>query len=400
MPFIIIRTLISIWIAHFLVDFMIGIWAIYKTIAHLDLFLAGLISGFAAFVGEGMQIFFGPLSDKGWRKQLICIGLVVTAASALMSYTTNYWVLLFLFSVTCLGSGAFHPAAVSLAGALTPNHKSLMITIFASGGALGLASSQMIFSHFHAALNGNTLVLIVPTAILALALTVYGLKGMQQFSVVRTSETVNLRALFAQFKIRNLRLLYIAQVCNQTLFWGTIFLLPDALICKGYDNWLCHGGGHLFLILGGAFMMVPSGYLADKYSARTVLLVSTLGAMSMFYLFLFSPVMNNYIFITIVFLMGAFLGTINPVLIAFGNRIAPENPGMVSTLLMGMAWCVAEGLGQGGGGFITKFFLVHGPIYALGILGFFYIVGLWTTSCLPCLKNDEIKQPLPHNSSV
>lgn len=397
MPFVIIRTLIALWLAHFLVDFMIGIWAIYKTIAHLDLFLAGIISGMAAFVGEGMQIFFGPLSDRGWRKQLICIGLLVTAASALMSYTTDYWMLFLLFSATCLGSGAFHPAAVSLAGALTPHRKSLMITIFASGGAFGLACSQMVFTHFYHVLDGNTLVLIVPTALLTFGLIIYGLRGIQQFSPVRTVETVNLRTLFAQFKVRNLRLLYIAQVCNQTLFWATIFLLPDALICKGYDSWLCHGGGHLFLILGGAFMMIPSGYLADKYSPRTVLLVVLVGAMLAFYVFLYFPVMDPLAFIALVFILGACLSTVNPVLIAFGNRIAPENPGMVSTLLMGMAWCLAEGLGQSGGGFITKFFDEHGPIYALGILGVFYIIGIWATALLPNLKKDEIKAQLSHN---
>ncbi len=60
MSFVAIRSLIFLALAHFLVDFMIGIWAIYKTIAHLDLFLAGVISGVGAFIGEGMQIFFGP----------------------------------------------------------------------------------------------------------------------------------------------------------------------------------------------------------------------------------------------------------------------------------------------------------------------------------------------------
>ena len=389
MPFIIIRTLISLWLAHFLVDFMIGIWAIYKTIAHLDLFVAGMISGLGAFCGEGMQIFFGPMSDKGWRKQLICFGLLITAASSFMSYTTDYWLLFLLFSATCLGSGAFHPSAVSLAGALTPNRKALMITIFASGGSFGLAFSQLVFSHFYHLLNGNTYMFMLPTALLAISLFLYGLRGMQQFSVVHSSKTVNLRTLFAQFKVRNLRLLYIAQVCNQTLFWATIFLLPDALICKGYDSWICQGGGHLFLILGGASMMIPAGYLADKYSPKAVLLATFLGSLITFYVFLAFPTLNNIAFVSLIFTLGALMGTINPVLIAFGNRIAPENPGMVSTLLMGMAWCLSEGIGQGGGGYITKFFSEHGPVYALGILGIFYLIGIWAITLLPNLKKDQ-----------
>lgn len=389
MPFIIIRTLASLWLAHFLVDFMIGIWAIYKTMAHLDLFLAGLISGVGAFLGEGMQIFFGPMSDRGWRKQLICIGLIVTTASAWMAYTTNYWMLLIFFIATCLGSGAFHPSAVSLAGALTPNRKALMITIFASGGSIGLALSQLVFSHFYVFSNGNTGILIIPTLILATVMVFYSLKGIQKFSPTHSSHEVNLKALFGLFKRRNLRLLYIAQVCNQTLFWATIFLLPDTLICKGYDSWICHGGGHLFLILGGAAMMIPSGYLADKYSPRFVLLVITVGAMVAFYTFLLFPILDTSHFIVLIFILGAFLATVNPVIIAFGNLLAPESPGMVSAFLMGMAWCVSEGLGQSGGGLITRFFDDHAPVYALGILGVFFIVGIIATFLLPHTKKEK-----------
>lgn len=383
MSFIVIRTLFFLWLTHFLVDFMIGIWAIYKTLAHLDLFLAGLISGLGAFLGEGMQIFFGPLSDKGWRKYLICAGLVLTAASVFLSYFTSYWMFLVLFSATCLGSGAFHPSAVSLAGAMTPHRKALMITIFASGGSLGLAFSQMVFTHFHKILDGHTVVLLIPTALVFIALIFYGLKGMERFATTHSSHEVNLKELFGMFKVRNLRLLYIAQVCNQTIFWATIFFLPDALMCKEHDSWICHGGGHFFLILGGAIMMIPSGYLSDRYSPRLVLIVTTIGAMLTYYIFLFYPILDNMTLLSLIFILGAFLGTVNPVLIAFGNFLVPQSPGMVSAFLMGMAWCISESLGQGGGGLLTKFFDDKAPIYALGIMGIFYIIGLISTILLP-----------------
>ncbi len=73
------------------------------------------------------------------------------------------------------------------------------------------------------------------------------LKELKNFTPLHSTKEINLKALFGMFKNRNLRLLYIAQVCNQTIFWGVIFFLPDTLICKKYDSWLCHGGGHLSL---------------------------------------------------------------------------------------------------------------------------------------------------------
>lgn len=391
MPFIIIRTLIFLSLAHFLVDFMIGIWAIYKTLAHLDLFMAGIISGAGAFLGEGMQIFFGPLSDKGWRKQLICAGVLIAASSLFLGYFTNYWMFLILYVATCLGSGAFHPSAVSLAGALTSHRKAFMITIFAAGGAFGLACSQMVFTYLHTWFNDSIGLLMIPTILLTLGLIFFGLKDSQYFTPLYPSHNINLKALFAMFKQRNLRLLYIAQVSNQTIFWATIFFLPDTLMCKGYDTWLCYGGGHLFFILGGAFMMIPSGYLSDRFSPKFILVFATFGAMVAFYMFLLFPVMNNLLFISLIFTLGAFLSTINPVIIAYGNILVPESPGMVSAFLMGMAWCISEGIGQSGGGFIANFFEEHAPVYALCILGIFYAVGIFATLLLPNAKKEVFR---------
>ncbi|KIC71801.1 Permease, major facilitator superfamily [Neochlamydia sp. TUME1] len=393
MTFFMIRPLIFIWLAHFLVDFMIGIWAMYKTLAHLDLFLAGTISAAGAFFGEGMQIFFGPLSDRGWRKQLICLGILFTAANTFLAYSTNYWILLLIYSITCVGSGAFHPAATSLAGTLTPHRKAMIIAIFASGGALGLASSQIIYTYFHSVLHGATAILILPAILLVLT-SFYGLHGIQSFTPIHSAHEVNLKALFRMFKNRNLRLLYIAQVCNQTLFWATIFLLPDTLICKGYNAWICHGGGHLFLILGGAVMMIPAGYISDRYSPKRVILWATVAAMIAFYIFLLYPTFDNITFVALIFLLGAFFATVNSVLIAFGHLLVPESPGMVSAFLMGMAWCISEGLGQGGGGLMTRFFNEHAPVYALSILGIFFIIGIMATLWLPDLEKNEIKGQL------
>ena len=87
--------------------------------AHLDLAKAGMISAGCAFVGEGLQIVFGSLSDKGYRKLLLILGLITTAASTLLAYTHSYPFIFGLFLLTCLGLGAFHPAAVSMMSEFT-----------------------------------------------------------------------------------------------------------------------------------------------------------------------------------------------------------------------------------------------------------------------------------------
>lgn len=375
-------TLLLISLGHFLVDFMIGIWPIYKSIAHLDLALAGLISGLSALAGEGLQIFFGPLSDRGYRNYLIIGGIAAACATTFLAYTSLYFYFFLIFLFTCIGSGAFHPAAASLAGGLTSSRKALFISIFAAFGGLGLASSQLIFTHFYKLLEGHTVFLAIPSLCLIAIVAFFGLSQIQTPSNQRNHH-IKIKSLLKFFYVPELRRLYIAQVCNQSLLWGFMFLLPEVLISRGHEEWVCFGGGHLCFVVGGALMMVPSGYLSDKYSPRTVLLISTLAGISLFYTFLFFPNLPSSYLLFLVFSLGALLGAINPLLVSFGNRLVPSHPGMISAFLMGLAWCIAEGLGQFGGGLLTKLFEEDAAAKALTILGAFLLIGAYMTARLP-----------------
>ncbi|MGK5594589.1 MAG: MFS transporter [Parachlamydiaceae bacterium] len=377
-----LTSVVFLWIGHFFVDFMLGIWPVYKTMAGLDLAMAGTIAASCAFLGEGLQLFFGGLCDKGYKKRLVLLGLILTTANALFIYTQNYILLFIFFFFTCMGSGAFHPAATSLVGSLTQKSKSFYIALFSSGGALGLAVSQIIFSQLYYFLEKHIVLIAVPTLILALVLLMFGYLRKEQDNEPRKTpfSTKNFKHFF---KNRELRLLYINQVCNQTIAWSAIFLLPDVLVSRGYSGMIAYGGGHLSFIIGSAIMMIPSGYLADKYSSQRVMFASTLVGMVLFYAFLFFPGLEAGTLLVILFFMGAAIGVIQPVAVAFGNILCKSNPGMVSAFLMGMVWCVSECLGPAGGGYLTRFFADDAPAKALSLIGILFIVSLVATALLP-----------------
>lgn len=390
-------TLTLLWIGHFFVDFMIGIWPVYKTLAHLDLAKAGLISAACAFIGEGLQVVFGTLSDRGWRNGLIISGVLATAASTLLAYTQDYMVLFCLFLTVCIGSGAFHPSAVGLVGNLVKERRSFLITIFASGGSLGLACSQLIYTHTHFVLSGETIWLVLPFIALVACMVLIGFKKIAVEP--SKSKKIDLKQYITLFKHKDLRNLYIAQVCNQSVFWALVFLLPDVLLCREYQTWICFGGGHLFLILGGALMMIPAGYLADKLSPRKVMLYGNIFGMLFFYTLIMFPVLPNYLLIILLFFVGATIGMLNPVLVSFGIKLLPNQPGTVSAFLLGLAWCVSEGLGQGGGGLLTKLFIEDAPAKALMILGLLFFLGIFVTYRLPetSEKQKTVDYPTPNS---
>jgi FSR family fosmidomycin resistance protein-like MFS transporter len=185
------------------------------------------------------------------------------------------------------------------------------------------------------------------------------------------------------FKRLDLRFLYITLVSTQTLLWAIVFILPDVLITLDHVEWICYGGGHSCLILGGAAMMVPAGYLADKYSARNVILAATLIGAFIFYILLFFGNISSTFVLINLFVLGACLAVIQPVGIALGCKLEPNKPSMISAFLMGMVWVVSEALGPGGVGLMSKLFDDYAPVKALSVLGFFFLVGIYASWRLP-----------------
>lgn len=379
---IFILSLALLFIGHFLVDFMIGIWPVYKTIANLDLAIIGLIGGFCAFAGESFQVIFGSLSDRGYRKLLVICGIALSAVSPLLAYTDHYAIIFGICLFTCIGSAAFHPSAVSVIGDLNAIRGGLVMAVFTTGGSLGLASSQLIFSKTYYHVNASVLWLIIPSIAIALLACFY--KHTHSLPAIEgQSKKMNFKIFGEFFRRHDLRWLYISQVCNAALLWGMMFLLPDVLNVREYDSWITFGGGHLCLIFGSAVMMIPAGFIADRFSCRSVILYATLIGLVFFYLFLLLPDLNNTTTAIVLFIIGAALGAVNPISVALGTRLAPDNKAAIGAFLMGMVWCFSEAIGQCGGGLLTKLFTEDAPAKSLEILGILFFVGLIAAIRLP-----------------
>lgn len=369
-----------IWAAHFFVDLMLGIWPVYKSLVEMNLAKAGLIAAIGAFIGEGSQLVFGFLSDRGYRKPIIIIGLMIAAASAFLAYFKSNEALFGLYTLTCVGSGAFHPSAAGLMNTLMPERRGLLIAIFSSGGSVGLALSQLIFTHIYDFFPGETYLLALPAMFIAIFMIFYAFPQTNTPS----AHNMNFKDIFSFFKRKDLRALYIASVAQQSIMWGTIFILPDVLKAFGHTDWICFGGGHMCLILGGAVMVIPAGYLADKYSDRSVMLAVSLIALISFYTLIFFGSMSVTFVLPVLFILGAVLNIFLPIAISLGGRLVPEQPSTVSAFLMGLVWCVSEAIGPGGIGLTATLFPGdYAPVKALALLGSLFLVNIYAVLALP-----------------
>ncbi len=371
------RSLFLLWGSHLLLDFFTGIWPIYKTIAAIDIAKAGLIAGLSGFFGEILQIFFGYFSDRGFRKKVIILGLLLASCVLWITFTDSILISFFILLLLMLGSGSYHPAAVGFAGLLSEK-KGRNILLFASGGAFGLAISQLAFTKAMEYCGGQALIFLIPVALAILLISFYPMQEQKD----------NQRLSFKEFlqpllrSKRALLLLYATQVFNFTLMTAFMFLLPDLLRAKECHTWLCMGGGHLCFVLGAAIVLVPAGYLCDRYGHKPVLLVAIFATLLLLYAFLIQTehaLEKTALFLTCV---GGFMGTINPVIVSWGNKLVPESPSTVSALLMGCAWCLAN-LGSTWAGLLAKSVSVDPFATTLAVLALLLLLGFFLILFIP-----------------
>lgn len=383
-------------LGHLMVDFMIGIWPVFKTMIGIDLGVAGAMLALAAFLGEGSQMAFGNISDKGYKKRLVLVGVGLTCASLGFHLKAPLFLLLLLLMLTSIGSASFHPSAASLLGQANPARRGLYIAIFSTSGALGMASSQIVFTSVHTFFEGHTWLLFAPPLVLVALLFMVHFWRREEASesVSSHGSFEGIKKCLALFRESPFRRLYLMQVCNQTLLWGSVFLLPDVLLTQGHEASIVFGGGHMAFILGGALAMIPVGLIADKYSPKAVMLIAIPLGWAFFTLFLLTPPKNPVLLLGLLALTGAFLGVIQPLAVVLGNQLGSDRPGIASAFTMGMVWCVSEVLGPLGTGFLSGAYPSSTPTSALLYFSVLFPIGFLAASRLPVLSENLIKESL------
>ncbi len=355
--------------SHLFVDFFTGIWAIYKTIAAVPIAQAGFITGISGLVGELLQIVFGYFSDRGHRKLILMIGLVLSSTIIWMTFVENIYGLFFILLALMIGSSAFHPAATGIASSLSHDRKGQSILFFSFGGAIGFGISQLTFTQILHTFNCHAYILLLPV------MGVFLVLFLHPFPLVASGrKPLTLQSFCAPFyKYRKeLILLYLSQVFYQGLRSTLFFLFPDIFLLKGYHSWICMGGGHLCFVAGSFLTMVPAGYLSDRYGQKSILLITVFATIVLFYAFLMLDALPLSLTLILLICLGAFFGIINPLVISWGNYLIPESPSTVSALLMGFAWCVGN-LGPAVAGLLISCFSDNAYIHTLLLMGFLLI---------------------------
>ncbi len=324
--------LVALAAGHFAVDVCTGIWPVYKTIAHLDVAKAGLIATLGSLVANGLQVAFGVVADRGFRRACLIGGLLLAGCVSAVPYTQSYaWLFLLVFG-TGIGSAIFHPSATGTASGFSHSRKGVFIAIFLAGGYLGYAVSQILFTSIYYFYHKATIVLMTIPILAAVSIIIW----------VRQEELPTNRKSLLSFlpQIRNLAPLFGVQSLSGAVQLTLVFLLPDFLSQRNVPNWMSQGGAHFALILGGCLSLLPAGYASDRWGTRGVLIAANAGTGTILAFLLLAPLDLPSTLLAIV-AFGICNGANGVVAISEGNRLLPGQASAVSAILMGLPWCVS-----------------------------------------------------------
>jgi FSR family fosmidomycin resistance protein-like MFS transporter len=369
-----------LWISHLLMDFMIGVWPIYKTLVKLDLIVAGLIASLGMFIGEGLQLFFGYLSDKGYQQKLLALGIGLTVTIPFLSYVESMWLLFAMTLSACVGSSAFHPSGSLIAMAGNPSRQSLLIALFACGGMVGASLSQIGYVYLYEKFAGHLWFLALPIVVCSLGCAFFSFPKVE-----KQEKKANFRQVLQVLQSHKfkLTLLYVIHVLLQIVALSFTFLLPEILLIKGYEKWFCLGGGYFCYIMGSVVTSIPIGHCVDKKGYRVVLAAIVVASALLIYSFLWVESLSLSLPILLLLLLGGTMGVIIPVVVAGGIQdVPPSTRSLISALYMGGTACVAA-VGPFLASILASFFEDQGAITVVQGLSSLLILALILIYYLP-----------------
>ena len=79
-----VKAYVCLAVAHAMVDCFSTTWAMFKTLAGLDLARAGLLASIGFFIASLLQPVIGAVADHGHRRRLVLLGCCFVSLNALL----------------------------------------------------------------------------------------------------------------------------------------------------------------------------------------------------------------------------------------------------------------------------------------------------------------------------
>ena len=326
---------------HFFVDVYSGFFPVYLVIAGLDPIASALIASTSSFLSNALQPLLGLWADRTRGRIFVFLGILGGAlCMSSIGLTRDYGLLFALVLLGKLGVSLFHPAAASIASESGGKRRELGFSIFTTIGTVGYSLSQPIFSACTAlaGLRGS-ITLAIPGVLIAFVY-VFFLPVEAQGTGARLAGSEIPPAL--RRHARELSVLFLVMVFRQAFIMTVIFF-----VAKLYDEWgfgrAAYATASTIFIFAGAMAVLVTGLLRREIEPRRMLLFSCLSPLPVYAAFLASGAGGSLVPAGLFLGLTGFLANTGHVAnVVTGQRLVPELSSLVSGILMGFAWAVAN----------------------------------------------------------
>jgi len=296
----------------------------------LSFAMAGLLGTTRILMNSLMQPGLGHLVDRVQRPWLVIIGpLLTVTAMCFIGRADNYLVLLIIMVISGLGTALFHPAAAALVAVGNHERRGLMMAFFSSGGTFGGALAPIVIVTYTQVFDlGSTPWLLIPGLALLVAFAL-PLRRVLPDPVRRQHERFRLGHLPRRFFL--LWLVIVMRAVSATAFAAFLAVL----VTQRGGSTLVGGAAISAFLLMGAVGSFFAGNLSDRWGRKAVLLGSMMLATPLYVLFLHGPTAT---LLPTIAVAGLFALSATPVGVVAAQECLPGRTGLVSGLVMGLAW--------------------------------------------------------------
>jgi FSR family fosmidomycin resistance protein-like MFS transporter len=330
------RPLMTLMLGHLTVDMYAGVLPVLYPLLTEKFDLKLSTVGFVALAYSGMasisQPLFGWIADRhGTRLIGLCL-MWTAAAFSVLGFAPNFETLIVIAALAGIGSGAYHPMGALNASAVIPEgQRNTAMAVYVTGGTLGIGIGPLIGAALFALLGiHGTVPMILP----GMAIAIWMLFEMRTISkhLVRRPRKGAVAA--PPIPVGPLAVVIGMMMLRAWTMFGIQSFIPTWYEDLGYHASF-YSSLATVLLLTSALGTIGSGSLADRFSRRTLLMISSILSVPSILLFAQFPGWPAFGSATLIGLLAASTG---PLLLVIAQQLMAGRAGMASGLILGLGF--------------------------------------------------------------
>ncbi|SDW88390.1 MFS transporter [Flavobacterium degerlachei] len=383
--------LFSIAFAHLLNDLMQSVipatYPILKDNFQLNFTQIGLITFVYQLTASLLQPFIGFYTDKKPKPYSLVIGMLFTISGlALLSFATEFWMILAAVSLVGVGSSIFHPEASRVAFLGSGGKRGLAQSIFQLGGNTGSAIGPLMVAVIVAPYGQFYIIWFILAGFIGIWVLSRIAVWYQNHLSLRASKKVVIEEDFVPLSKKKIK---ISIAILLLLIFSKFFYMTS--MSSYFTFYLMHKFGlsiqdsqfHLFVFLASvAAGTLIGGPLGDRFGRKYIIWISILGA-APFTLLL--PYANLFWTGVLSVIIGVVIASAFSAILVFAQELMPGKVGMISGLFFGFAFGMG-GLGSAFLGYLADQTSIE---YVYQISSYLPLIGIFTYF-LPNIKKKVV----------